>query len=112
MHLNRLKLAIKYRQKKVSPELVRDRFVTLLVPLVRSSPQCPTTTGLYLVRGVARLQADEHDPAGSRGLQDRAALSFLLLELHHLSLGVRLPGDEEALHQVHLQQCLVLHIPL
>ena len=68
MHLNRLKLAIKYRQKKVSPELVRDRFVTLLVPLVRSSPQCPATTRLYLVRGVARLQADEHDPAGSGGL--------------------------------------------
>ena len=110
MHLNRLKLAIKYKQKRVS----NNRYCPDIQPLtlVCCSPQCPAVAGLYLVRGTARVPPEEHDPPRLGSLQDRAPLPGLLRLLHHLPLGLLLPHHEEALHQVHLQLLLLLHIPL
>ena len=62
------------------------------------SSQRPAAAGLHVVRGSARVQADEHDPPGPRDLQDRSPLPHLLAVLHRLSLGHILTGHEETFH--------------
>ena len=68
MHLNRLKLAIKYKQKRVSwgtrlycaPWLSAN---SLLFSVCRAS-QCPAVISLNLVRGPSGIQTEEHATAG------------------------------------------------
>ena len=44
--------------------------------------QRPTAARVHLVRRVARLSSDEHDPAVPRSLQDWTPLPLLLPGLH------------------------------
>ena len=69
---------------------------------VRGSPQCSTVARLHVVRGTARLQADEHDPPGAGYLSYWSSLPHILPLLYHLPLGFILHVHEETIHQVHL----------
>ena len=121
MTLQRLKLAIKYRQKKVRrgglskysnfPQLSL-KLPNVFLLSVRCSPKRPAAAGQYVVRGAARLPSDEHDPPGHGDRQDRAHLSDLLHLLHRLSLGELLTNHAKTLHQVYLQLCLILLLSL
>ena len=66
------------------------------------SSQCTTVAGFHVVRGAARLQADEHDPPGFRYLSYWSSLPHILPLLYHLPLGFILHVHEETLHKVHL----------
>ena len=119
MTLQRLKLAIKYRQKKVRGIIKIFKFSTTFFKTtecfllsVRCSPKRPAAAGQYVVRGAARLPSDEYDPPGHGDRQDRAHLSDLLHLLHRLSLGELLTNHAKTLHQVHLQLCLILLLSL
>ena len=110
MTLQRLKLAIKYRQKKVSDDFFRCLLLIQLdwICSVCRSPKRPAAAGQHVVRGAAWLPSDEHDPPGHGDCQDRSDLPLLLHLLHRLPLGKFFTNHEETLHQVHLQLCLVL----
>ena len=116
MTLQRLKLAIKYRQKKVRDFLMyivfkfTTSFVNTFVSFfsVCCSSQRPAASGQHVVRGSARLPADEHDPPGHGDRQNRAHLPLLLHLLYRLSMGELLANHAKTLHQVHLQFCLIL----
>lgn len=114
MDLARLKLAIKYKQKKVKPckrclikydkrwEFYTKFSVTVCVPC-----QLPATTGFYLVRRVARFQKAAHNLQGSPNDSHFSSFPGALNHLHHSSEEQNGTVHEETIHQVHLSQCFV-----
>ncbi len=110
--------------------------ISLLFP-VRGPPQRPTAAGLHLVRGAARVQAEEHGASvlggeeekrrkeslhvlikdlclvlSHLGLSYRPALPLLLPGLHHRALHRVRQEAQEALHKVHLHLLFLLHLPM
>lgn len=82
--LERLKLAIKYKQKAVLNCIYRNvfQFNRFLTFLVRRPPECSTIAGKNLVRGLAGLSTKGNGRSNHTSCEAGVVVSLLLLGLH------------------------------
>nr|XP_023022670.1 transient receptor potential-gamma protein-like [Leptinotarsa decemlineata] len=91
MHLNRLKLAIKLRQKKI-----------------RCTFQRPAIVGVHMVRGLARIPSKKYGPASPGDSENRHSVSVFLHSLHSRPAFGNRSDHAEAVHQVYMSFRFVL----